>query len=113
MKESRYNIWVERDESAYLFNGVTGALLAMPASDPATLRRFLAGDTGFNCSVELLKKLALGKMLLSDQDDDCKDCRPAMKRAATTPLSFLSRSSPAWAVISIAPTASKRNIRRS
>src|SRR5579875_29338 len=70
MKQSQYNIWVDRDDRAYVFNGVTGALLSMPASDRATLQRVLAGETGFTCSTELLKQLALGKMLLPDGEDE-------------------------------------------
>jgi uncharacterized protein len=70
MKESQYNIWVERDEKAYVFNGVTGALLSMPASDRADLRRLTAGETGFVCSTDLLKQLAAGRMLLPDDADE-------------------------------------------
>ncbi len=28
MRESRYNVWVARDDVDYVYNGVTGALLA-------------------------------------------------------------------------------------
>jgi hypothetical protein len=33
MKESRYNIWVERAEGAYVFNGVSGTLLHVPGKE--------------------------------------------------------------------------------
>jgi uncharacterized protein len=70
MKESRYNIWVERDHKAYVYNGVTGALLSVPESDRAIVRRFLAGETGFTCSTDLLKQLALGRMVVADDEDE-------------------------------------------
>jgi uncharacterized protein len=70
MKESQYNIWVERDDTAYVFNGMTGSLLTMPASDRVNLNRFIAGDTGFTCSTDLLRQLAAGRMVLPDEADE-------------------------------------------
>jgi uncharacterized protein len=70
MKESRYNVWTERDESCYVFNGVSGALLRVPDGERSALERFLAGDPHSGCSPALLKDLALGRMLVSDQADE-------------------------------------------
>ena len=44
MKESRYNVWVEREDAVYVFNGVSGALLRVPRDYYADLRSYLNGS---------------------------------------------------------------------
>jgi hypothetical protein len=44
LKESRYNIWVDRDDGAYVYNGVSGTLLRVPVPERAALARFLGGE---------------------------------------------------------------------
>lgn len=70
MKPSRYNIWVERGDAAYVFNGVSGALLRVPADDYATLQRFLDGEEPSGCPPKLLEQLAFGRMLVPDDADE-------------------------------------------
>jgi uncharacterized protein len=70
MKESRYNIWAERDGSHYVFNGVSGALLRVPAAERETLSRVLQGNDDPGCPPALLKDLALGRMLVGDNLDE-------------------------------------------
>jgi uncharacterized protein len=69
MKESRYNMWVERDDAAYVFNGMSGALLRVPKPDQTALQRFLSGEDN-NCSPKLLVQLANGRMLIPDDADE-------------------------------------------
>ncbi len=69
MKESRYNVWVERDGSAFVYNGVSGSLLAMPVDDRRALELLLSGDHT-DCSTELVRELALGRMLVADEADE-------------------------------------------
>ncbi len=45
MKESRYNVWVEREGHAYVYNGVSGALLRLGVEEREGLLRFVAGET--------------------------------------------------------------------
>jgi uncharacterized protein len=69
MQESRYNIWVEKGEAAYVFNGISGALLCLSYEDYRAFRRFMAGeDTA--CSPDLLARLAQGIMVIPDDTDE-------------------------------------------
>jgi len=44
MKESQYNIWVERGDFSYVYNGITGALLRVSHEDRSALRQFIEGN---------------------------------------------------------------------
>jgi uncharacterized protein len=72
MKESRYNVWVDRPDAAYAYNGVSGALLRIPSAELTGLRRFLVGDQGTDtaCSPALLADLIRGRMLIRDGFDE-------------------------------------------
>jgi len=70
MKESRYNIWAERDGASYVFNGLSGALLRVPAAERCALEHVLQGDEGSGCPPALLKDLVLGRMLVADDADE-------------------------------------------
>jgi len=70
MKESRYNTWVERGDAAYVFNGLSGALLRVPPAEHAALRGFLTGEEAAHPSPKLLEQLALGRMLVPDTGDE-------------------------------------------
>src|SRR5215831_6469539 len=69
MKESRYNVWVERDDAAYVFNGASGALLRVAKTDYDAVRRYLAGGQG-SCSPEVLAHFAEGLMVIPDNADE-------------------------------------------
>jgi uncharacterized protein len=69
MKESRYNVWVERGDAAYVFNGVSGALLRVAKTDYDAVRRYLAEGRG-SCEPEVLAHLAAGLMLIPDDADE-------------------------------------------
>ena len=69
MKESRYNVRVERDDATYVFNGVSGALLRVAKTDYDAVRRYLAGGQG-SCSPEVLGHLAEGLMVIPDNADE-------------------------------------------
>ena len=70
MKESRYNIWTERGDAAYVYNGVSGSLLRVPKDDHAALRRLLAGEEDSGCSPKLLVNMANGRMLVPEGSDE-------------------------------------------
>ncbi len=70
MRESRYNTWVERGDTAYVFNGVSGALLRVSRQDRDALRQLLAGEERSTCPIKLLEYLASGQMLIADDTDE-------------------------------------------
>jgi uncharacterized protein len=70
MKESRYNVWVERGGARYVYNGVSGSLLRLVDADYQGVQRFLAGDPSPECRPALLADMARGRMLVSDDHDE-------------------------------------------
>jgi uncharacterized protein len=68
MKESQYNIWVERANIFYVFNGLSGILLSLSREEFESLRRFLAGENDF--VPNLLLRLTQGRMLILDDEDE-------------------------------------------
>ncbi|HTV44010.1 MAG TPA: radical SAM protein [Stellaceae bacterium] len=70
MKESNYNVWARRDDRYYVYNGMSGSLLGMPAHDHAALRRYLDNTETRDVSADLLAKLAVGRMLVPDDADE-------------------------------------------
>ncbi len=71
MKESGYNIWTDHGGAMYVYNGVSGALLRVPADEYDSVKRFLSGrDESPQCSTELLKDMAVGRMLVPDDADE-------------------------------------------
>src|SRR5688500_2909119 len=73
MRESRYNVWVDRGDAAYVYNGISGGLLRVPREDAQGLQTFLAGDdqaADTACSPQLLTDLVRGRMLVRDEFDE-------------------------------------------
>src|SRR4051794_23756742 len=70
MRESRYNVWIQTGDSAYVFNGVSGALLQLSAADYQAVRCFLAGEEDGACRPMVLARLVEGMMLIPDQADE-------------------------------------------
>ena len=72
MTESRYNVWVERDDDHYVYNGVSGALLRVPAEGLGALQTHMSGDQHADsaCSPALLADLIRGRMLVRDGFDE-------------------------------------------
>jgi uncharacterized protein len=71
-KESRYNIWVDRQDFHYVYNGLSGGVLAVPKTDYLALRRCLNGngDLGTEIRPSLLQDLLLGRILVSASCDE-------------------------------------------
>ena len=69
MRESRYNVWVEKGASAYVFNALSGSLLRMGGEDRGALRAFLSGQSS-DCPPKILAHLAAGYMLIPDDADE-------------------------------------------
>ncbi|MFI5015218.1 MAG: radical SAM protein [Hyphomicrobiales bacterium] len=69
MRESRYNIWVEKPQAAYVFNARSGALLRIDAAHYRSLRGFLSDGTT-DCPPGVLANLVAGSMLVADDADE-------------------------------------------
>jgi uncharacterized protein len=70
VKESRYNVWTQRNGAHYLYNGMSGALLRVAAEEREPLKRFLSGDDDSGCRPMLLAELARGRMIVPDDTDE-------------------------------------------
>ena len=72
MKESQYNIWVEDEEQAYVFNGMTGGLLSMSKEESFTVKKFIEDEIqgSHSSSLELLKRMANNYMLIPNETDE-------------------------------------------
>ncbi|MGW2949962.1 radical SAM protein [Streptomyces eurythermus] len=70
MRESRYNVWVERPEAAYVFNSRSGALLRIPTVHYQAYRAFMAGDTDAGCPPSVLGNMIAGLMVVRGDADE-------------------------------------------
>jgi uncharacterized protein len=68
LKESRYNIWVERVGAAYVYNGVSGGL-RVPSEHRRAVQQFLAGESEA-CPPKVVEQMVLGQMLVPDSGDE-------------------------------------------
>ncbi|XVU22825.1 radical SAM protein [Actinoplanes sp. CA-054009] len=66
MRESRYNIWV----GSYVYNGVSGRIVAVPPAQREPIARFLAGDDSAPVDPDLLHSLAAAQMIVRDSLDE-------------------------------------------
>ena len=65
LKPSRYNVWIERGDTAYVYNGLSGGLLGLPIQVKRQIDR---GSFELNRSV--LDNLERGLMLIPDDLDE-------------------------------------------
>ena len=72
MKASRYNIWSSRDGREYVFNGVSGAFMALSAADRGNVERFLAGAAPDATIEPLLTELTRNRVLIADDVDELR-----------------------------------------
>ena len=70
MKESRYNVWAERNGSAYVYNGISGGLLRMSSADRRAIERVVTDPGQRDCPATLLEQMAVGRMLVRDDADE-------------------------------------------
>jgi len=81
VQESRFNVWVERDDGAYVYNSLSGALLRLPTEQHAALRRFLAGEDSAGLPAQAITDLTLGRMLVTDHADELEILRARYQRS--------------------------------
>ena len=70
MKESRYNIWVGEGPVLHVYNGLSGAIVRVPAVQRAPIMAFLAGDDRAGVDAALLHSLVVGRMVITDDTDE-------------------------------------------
>ena len=70
MRESRYNVVVERGELTWVHNGLSGQVLAMPTREWADALSFLESDHARAAPAETLRDLTLARMLVTDDADE-------------------------------------------
>ena len=70
MKESRFNIWLERDQHWYVFNGISGLLVCLSERQFAGFRQYLSGSEEVSCSLAFLERLAKARVFIPDDADE-------------------------------------------
>jgi uncharacterized protein len=70
MRQSRYNVVVERGDRTWIHNGLSGRVLAVDAALWQDVLAFLEGDDARMPPVEVLRDLTLARMLVSDDIDE-------------------------------------------
>jgi len=88
VKESRYNIWIDRDDGAYVYNGVSGTLLRIDVAERDALTRFLDGDDAHGLSSRVAADLVAGRMLVADDGDELAVLRSRYERSRFDTSSF-------------------------
>lgn len=70
MKESKYNIWLQKHDSHYVYNGVSGALLSVSEENRSELLSYLAGDQNHSVTNAQLADYLNGSMVIADDFDE-------------------------------------------
>ena len=70
MRESAYNVWVDQPDTSWVYNGLSGSVLRLPAAERAALQRYLADGTCDDLSTEVVTNLTIGRMLVTDDADE-------------------------------------------
>ena len=70
MRESRYNVVLERDALTWVHNGLSGEVVALPREDWSDALAFIGGDDARMPAVETLRDLTLARMFVNDDADE-------------------------------------------
>src|SRR3954453_8133776 len=88
MRESRYNVPVERGDRVWVYNGLSGQIRALPSDEWRDVRRFLAEEPGRVPDVDALRDLTLGRMLVNDETDELDILEHRYRTATSDRTSF-------------------------
>jgi len=80
MRESRYNFWVEDAGARHVYNGLSGAVVTVPAAAWESVEAFLAGADREDADAELLHRLVVGRMIITDDTDEVAVLRDRYRR---------------------------------
>ena len=70
MKESRYNIWVDDGPRSYVYNGISGRIVAVPTAQREPIARFITGDDEVPADPALMRAMAAANMIVPDGVDE-------------------------------------------
>ncbi|HEX4685343.1 MAG TPA: radical SAM protein [Nocardioides sp.] len=70
MRQSRYNVAVERGDRTWVHNGVSGQVFAVDSGEWSGVLAFLDGDYTHMPTVETLRHLTVARMLVNDDADE-------------------------------------------
>lgn len=70
MRQSRYNVVVQRDARTWIHNGLSGQVVAMDSAVWADVLTFLDADDSRPPPVDALRDLTVARMLVSDEIDE-------------------------------------------
>lgn len=70
MRESRYNIWVDIDDNAHVFNGLSGELVHLTASEALAVRAFVESGDTTGLDEALARRLVDARILVRDELDE-------------------------------------------
>lgn len=70
MRQSRYNVVVERDDRTWIHNGLSGQVVAMDSAVWSGVLAFLEGDDSQPPPADTLRDLTLARMLVDDDADE-------------------------------------------
>jgi len=87
LRESRYNVVVEHRDRVWVYNGVSGQLIGLSGDDWVATRAFLAGSAD-HPSVELLRDLTLGRMIVNDDLDELEMLERRFRTGTTDRTTF-------------------------
>jgi len=70
VRQSRYNVVVDRGERVWVYNGLSGAQVSLTAHAWGEARRFLAGEDLTDPPVTALRDLTMARMIVNDDLDE-------------------------------------------
>jgi uncharacterized protein len=70
MRQSQYNVVVERDERTWIHNGVSGQVFAVESDEWTKVLSFLEGSDARMPEVETLRDLTVARMLVNEDADE-------------------------------------------
>ena len=88
MRASRYNVVLDRDDRVWIFNGLSGAYVAISADEWRGVERFLAGGGTGGAPLRVLHDLALGRMIVNDDLDELEVLERRFRAGASDRSSF-------------------------
>lgn len=87
LRESRYNVVVQRDDRVWVYNGLSGDVASLSAAEWTATREFLAGFERVP-EVELLTDLTMKRMIVHDDLDEVELLRTRYRVGTADRTSF-------------------------
>src|SRR5262245_24162994 len=88
LRQSRYNVVVERDDRTWIHNGLSGQVVAMASDVWSDVLAFLEADDSRPPPVDTLRHMTLARMLVSHEVDELAVLERRYRAGATDRSSF-------------------------